>query len=68
MNTESVINILKIIWPLIVIQVGLQLYAFIDIVKKKKTRSLNLTAWILIILLGGIVGSVLYLLLGRSEE
>jgi len=62
------IDIIKLIWPVIVLQLGLQIYAIIDILKKKRTKNLSLPVWIIIILLGEIIGAVAYLLVGRSEE
>lgn len=68
MTTDQVMQLLKYAWPLIVLQLGLQIYAIIDLVKKKKTRNLSIAAWIIIIVLGEILGPILYLLIGRSED
>ena len=54
--------------PLIIIQLGLLLFAVIDLAKKKKTKNLSPTAWILIICLVNTIGPVLYLILGRADE
>lgn len=62
------LEIIKLIWPIIVIQLALQIYCVVDVVKKKKTKNLSTTAWILIILLGEILGGIVYLLYGRAEE
>lgn len=61
-------EILKVVWPLIVIQLVVQIYAIIDIAKRKKTRNLTPAVWIVIIILGEILGAVIYLLTGRAEE
>lgn len=68
MDSEQIINILKIAWPLIVIQFGLQIYAIIDIVRRQKTRNLSVPLWIIIVVFGEIIGSILYLLFGRAED
>lgn len=68
MNSEQLINILKIAWPLIVIQLGLQIYAIVDVIRRKKTKNLSPLIWIIIILFGEILGPILYLLFGRTEE
>jgi len=64
----NVTEILKVVWPLILVQVGLQVYAIVDLVKRKKTRNLTPVIWGIIIVLGEIIGAAVYLLLGRSEE
>lgn len=66
----DVLEIIKIIWPLIVIQLAFQVYALVDLisVKKKKTRNLNTTAWVLIIIFGEILGAGLYFILGRNDQ
>lgn len=63
-------EILKVIWPLIVIQLAFQIYALIDLfkIKKGKTKNFSSTIWAIIIVLGEIVGAALYFILGRSEE
>lgn len=64
----DIIELLKLIWPLILIQLGLQVYAIYDLLKRKKSRNLSLTIWVVIIVLGEIIGPAAYFLLGRSEE
>jgi len=61
-------QVIKIAWPIFVLQVGLQVYALIDLVSRKKTKNLSPLLWALIIILGEILGPILYLMLGRSEE
>ncbi len=62
------IDLLKLIWPIIIIQLALQIYAIVDVVKKGKTKNLSVPAWVIIIVLGEIIGAIVYLLIGRSEE
>jgi uncharacterized membrane protein YcaP (DUF421 family) len=61
-------TLIKMIWPLIVIQLILQIYALIDVFKRKKVKNLSLPVWVIIILFGEIIGASIYLLFGRSEE
>lgn len=61
-------EIIKTVWPLIVIQWGLQIYALIDLFRKKKAKNLPVAVWAIIIIAGGLVGATVYLILGRSEE
>jgi hypothetical protein len=66
----SVTDIIRLIWPLIVVQLAFQVYAIIDLFKTKKgkTRNLSSLSWVIIIVLGEILGPALYFLVGRSEE
>jgi len=64
----NILELLKLIWPLVLIQLGLQIYAIYDVVKRKKTKNLSPLIWIIIIVLGEIIGPAAYFLLGRSEE
>jgi heme/copper-type cytochrome/quinol oxidase subunit 4 len=61
-------DIVKLIWPLALVQLILQIYAIIDILKRRKTKNLNPTIWILIVILGEILGTILYFSVGKSEE
>jgi len=66
----SVLEILKIVWPLILVQLAFQIYALVDLfrAKKGKTKNLSSTIWSVIIIGGEIVGPALYFIFGRSEE
>jgi hypothetical protein len=66
----NIIEILKLVWPLILIQVALQVYALYDLfaLKKGKTKNLSKVLWAVIIVAGEILGAAAYLLVGRSEE
>lgn len=68
MQSQDVLEILKIAWPIIIIQLALAAWAIIDIVKKKKTKNLSPLVWVLIALFLNTVGPILYFLLGRVEE
>lgn len=64
------LEILKTVWPIILIQVAFQIYALVDLFAKKKGKAKNLpaAAWAVIILIGGVAGPAVYFLLGRGEE
>ena len=67
MNKIDAINIIKLIWPIIAIQLALQIYALIDLLRHKKTKNLSPIIWGLIIVFGEIVGAAAYLIIGRSD-
>jgi hypothetical protein len=70
MNSLQMSDVMKVIWPLIIIQVAFQVYAIYDLFSTKsgRTRNLSPAIWGVILLLGGLLGSAAYFLVGRSEE
>lgn len=70
MDITQVTDLLRIIWPLILLQLAFQVYALYDLFKIKSGKTKNLTPviWAVIIVLGEIMGAALYFILGRSEE
>jgi hypothetical protein len=43
-------------------------YTLVDLLRKKKVKNLTIGVWALIIVFGQILGSVLYLLVGRADD
>jgi hypothetical protein len=63
----SEMSILKIIAPLIVIQLVLMIFCLIRL-KKDKAKYLPKWGWALIIIFGELWGPIVYLLIGRDGE
>ena len=68
MQDANISQILILTAPIIIIELGLMIYAVIDLAKKWRTKNLSPLAWLLIIILFNLIGPILYLLIGRSEE
>lgn len=68
MSSPNIMEIIRIIWPLIILQVVLAIFAVVDITKKKKTRNLNPPIWIIIAVFLEILGPSAYFLFGRTED
>ncbi len=60
------LELVKLLIPLIILQLGLILYALFDL-KKNGVRNLNKTAWIIIIIVINMIGPILYLIFGRGD-
>jgi hypothetical protein len=60
--------ILPLLIPLIVVQLGLAIFCLVDLFKRERVKFLPKWGWALIILLGELVGPVVYLFVGRAEE
>ncbi len=59
---------LPLILPLVVLQLALQVAAIVDLVRREKVRGGNKWVWGAVIVLGEIVGPLVYLLLGRVDD
>jgi hypothetical protein len=60
-------KILLLLLPILVIQIGLQIYALIDLSRQEQIRG-SKWMWVLIILLGEIFGPILYFTFARKES
>ena len=62
-------QVLLLLTPVIVIEIGLILYALRDLLRPERTvRGDSKLMWGLLICLISLVGPILYLTVGRSEE
>jgi len=50
----------------ILLQLGLMVFALIDLARREKTRGPK-WLWVLVIVLGELIGPIVYLLVGREE-
>ncbi len=60
-------QILPFIIPLVLIQLILMIVALIDLSKREKVRWLPKWAWAIIIIIGELLGPILYFILGRED-
>jgi hypothetical protein len=64
----TVRDLLPILVPLVAIQLGLQIFSLVDLARAERhARYLPKPIWAVIIILGQILGSVVYLVAGREE-
>lgn len=68
MGFEEVMDLLLKLWPLLLLQLGLMIWALVDLLRRRSTRTLSMPAWILIIVLVNFFGPVAYFLFGRAEQ
>ncbi|HSW58561.1 MAG TPA: PLD nuclease N-terminal domain-containing protein [Dehalococcoidales bacterium] len=65
---QSLLEIGPFLIPLILLQLGLLIYALIDVCKKeRRVKGDNKLVWILVIVLVNLIGPIIYLALGRKE-
>jgi uncharacterized membrane protein len=61
-------RMLPFILPVLLIELGLMVFALVDVVKRKRVRGDNKVVWILIIILVNLIGPIIYLAIGRKED
>lgn len=62
-------ELLRVIWPLLVLQFVMQIIAIINLVKRDKVRFNNKWIWVVIIVLGNILGPIIYFAFrGTNDE
>lgn len=68
-QTVETSEIILLVAPLVVLQLGLAVYALYDIYKRGGSRApLPTWVWVLLVALGQLWGPVLYFFLGRKED
>ncbi|MDI3478186.1 MAG: hypothetical protein PWQ59_1711 [Thermoanaerobacterium sp.] len=63
----STSEIIRLFAPLIIIQLGLMIFSIYRLTKDK-VRFLPKWAWLIIIVLGEILGPLIFLIIGREKE
>ncbi|HNS38407.1 MAG TPA: PLD nuclease N-terminal domain-containing protein [Anaerolineaceae bacterium] len=58
---------LPLLIPIALLQLGLMIYALVDLIRRQRTKGPK-WMWALIILLINFIGPVVYLLAGREED
>ena len=66
-DVADLVRMLPLFIPLFVIQVGLMVIALVDVLRRERVRGGNKVVWILIVVLIGVIGPIIYLLFGRQE-
>lgn len=64
---EGLTEYLPFLIPLIIVQISLQISALVHLLKHPNYRFGNKTIWILVVLLGQIIGPIVYFAFGREE-
>ncbi len=62
----DIMQFLPLIIPLILVQLGLMVYCLLDLSRRERTKGPK-WVWALVIILGELIGPVIYLLAGRED-
>jgi len=63
---ETIRDYLPFLIPVILLQLALMAFALLDLIRREKTRGPK-WLWVLVIVLGELLGPIAYLLIGREE-
>jgi hypothetical protein len=63
---EKFSEFLPFIIPLVLLQLTLMIVALVDLIRREKTHGPK-WIWVLVIILGEIIGPVIYLIFGRKD-
>jgi hypothetical protein len=66
MDTQELVRLIPLLAPLLVIQLALMIAALVDWTRRERTRGPK-WVWLVVILLGSMVGSLIYFFIGREE-
>jgi hypothetical protein len=64
---QAILQLLPLLIPVILIQFGLMVVALIDLLRRERVKLLPKWAWLLIVVFVGLIGPIVYLLVGRAE-
>lgn len=68
MSLENIQELLPLLLPILLIDLGLKIYAIIDLIKEeRRVKGNNKIIWILVIALVNVFGWMIYFLAGRDE-
>ena len=60
-------KLMALLIPLILLELGLLVWALIDVIRREHVTGGNKVVWILVIVLINIIGPIVYFLFGRKE-
>ncbi len=66
MDTQELVRMIPLLAPLLVIQLALMIAALVDWARRERTRGPK-WVWLVVILLGSMVGSLVYFFIGRED-
>lgn len=67
-NNLNLGQLIALLIPLVLVELGLLAFALHDLVKRKRVRGGNKWVWGIIIVVVEFFGPILYFVLGREEE
>lgn len=63
---ENLASIIPYLIPILILQLGLMIFALLDLVRRERTRGPK-WLWALIIIIGELIGPIIYFVIGRED-
>ena len=67
MNTTKLMQLIPLLIPIVLIELGLMVIALVDLIRRPQTRGPK-WAWALVIVLINFIGPIVYFVAGRKED
>ena len=67
MSDIDFIELLPFLIPVILLELGLMVWALVDVAKRERVTGGNKVVWILVIVLINLIGPIIYFIFGRKE-
>ncbi|NMD41788.1 MAG: PLDc_N domain-containing protein [Firmicutes bacterium] len=68
MGFAEIVDLLLKLWPLLLLQLALMVWALIDLLRRRSTRTLSVPLWAVLIIVINFFGPIAYFLFGRVEQ
>jgi hypothetical protein len=68
MNDVDWVKLLPMLIPLVLLELGLLVWALLDVIRRERVRGGNKVVWILVIVLINLIGPIVYFIFGREED
>ncbi len=66
-DAQLLASIIPFLIPVIILELGLMVFALVDLIKRKYVTGGNKILWVILIIFVQIIGPALYLIMGRKE-
>ncbi len=67
MNDIDWSKLLPLLIPIVLLELGLLVWALLDVIRRERVKGGNKVVWILVIVLINIIGPIIYFIFGREE-
>ncbi|HSM25066.1 MAG TPA: PLD nuclease N-terminal domain-containing protein [Anaerolineaceae bacterium] len=64
---DQIMKLLPLLIPLFLVQLGLMIFALIDLIKREKTKGPK-WLWVIIVVFVNLIGPIIYFVAGREED
>ena len=68
MGFAEIVDLLLKLWPLLLLQLALMVWALLDLLRRRSTRTLSVPLWAVLIIVINFFGPIAYFLFGRVEQ